>query len=80
VDRDVVAPIRIKKEIEEICFQAGVNPKEVELITIEPDHVSFVMREVPVREGYLKQTIVRDYVWKDDVGDQEEDGQASDPG
>jgi len=71
--------IKLKSEIESICWKVGVNPKEVERIVISPMDVELTMREYPL-EGLARQRqiITVPYAYEDDRGDQEEDREASD--
>lgn len=65
--------IKIKEEIESLCWKAGVPPKEVAEIVITPMTISFTIREVPIGgDAYDKVIRTLPYAYEDGDGGQEE--------
>jgi hypothetical protein len=59
--------MRLKKEIESICWKAGVNPKQVEEIKISPMDLVVTMQEIPVENGVYERVIrTIPYVYEDE--------------
>lgn len=74
-----MAALKLKGLIEDLCWKAGLNAKDVEEIVIYPTTLTVRTRPILVEGGiYRRESIEVPYVWEDEGGDEEEGGQAAD--
>lgn len=66
------AALKLKKEIESICWKAGVDPKQVEEIKMSPMNLVLTLREIPVENGVFERVIrTIPYVYEDEPDGEE---------